>query len=79
MKLLIDRKIELPEYNVGTIEILNRFSVNYIKNEVLIISPQKVTINEINMNTLFSEVLFGIPISYGFIGGEGCEFSLRIE
>ena len=24
MKLLIDRKIELPEYNVGTIEILLR-------------------------------------------------------
>jgi hypothetical protein len=45
------------------------------------ILPQKVCLNEVDMNTLFSEVFVhtDYSIGYAWIGGEGCNFSLFIE
>ena len=56
--------------------------VNNYTSCYLLIYPQKVSLDEFNMNTLFSDVLrsFDTPYSleYAWLGGKGCEFSLRL-
>jgi len=46
------------------------------------IPPQKITLEEVNMNTLFFEVLnvyFNIKCRYMSLGGEGCEMAFEVS
>ena len=58
--------------------ILDEFSINY-ENDV--IKPQKIDLDEFDINTLFDEFFCydEIHLEYGFFGGEGCCFSLCIS
>jgi hypothetical protein len=57
--------------------IFDEFSIYYNETHIL---PQKITVNEVDMNYLFSEVFLGnVDIEYGFYGGSGCEFSIVIS
>jgi hypothetical protein len=51
-----------------------------IENNELIIHPQKITLDEISMNYIFSDLLIytDYKIEYGSIGGHGCDFSIDI-
>jgi hypothetical protein len=58
-------------------EIFDEFSISY-KNNIII--PQKIVLNEQDVNILFSEVFMDdVKIKYGFYGGEGCDFSITIS
>jgi hypothetical protein len=57
--------------------IFDEFSIYYNETHIL---PQKITVSEVDMNYLFSEVFLGdVIIEYGFYGGEGCDFSINIK
>jgi hypothetical protein len=48
---------------------------------VLVITVQKITLTEYDMNLLFYEILATIPLSikYAGLGGAGCDFALSVE
>ena len=69
-------------------EILEDFSVqhSFVNNYTscsLILNVQKIVLDEIDMNTLFYEVLSqfdtDFKITYSTLGGEGCDFSMRLS
>ena len=80
---------------VGSIEpddefddsILKQFAVQHtithLSDDLIKINirSQKVTLDEISMNTLFDTIieLTDYTMSYGSYGGVGCEFSIRIR
>lgn len=67
--------------------ILKQFSVHHTITHLsddlmkLYIPAQKVTLDEISMNTLFDTIieLTDYTMSYGGYGGVGCEFSISIR
>ena len=62
-------------------DLLEKFSVSYKEdNEHIFIEEQKITLDEIGINTLFSEIFTDeCKLEYGFLGGRGCEFSLSLH
>lgn len=60
-----------------------RYNVKKLDNYniELTIYEQIVSVNEINMNTLFDKVIncFDYTMEYGWFGGEGCDFSIIIK
>lgn len=68
-------------------EFLNDFTVHHnlwLSNELVTfdILPQKITLSEINMNTLFFNVLddyFKFNLTYAPLGGKGCDFALEVR
>ena len=49
-------------------------------NEHIFIEEQKITLDEISINTLFSEIFTDeCELEYGFLGGRGCELSLSLH
>ena len=91
MILYIETDFEI----VGSIEtddefddsILKQFAVQHTITHLsddlmkIYIPSQKVTLDEISMNTLFDTIieLTDYTMSYGSYGGVGCEFSIRIR
>ena len=87
--------IESDFVKVGKVEnddefddsILKKFAVQYNVKHLdnsyieLTIYEQKICLNEINMNTLFDNIIncFDYTMEYGWYGGEGCEFSISIK
>lgn len=61
-------------------EILGEFSVFFKEDEEYIyIEEQKITLNEIDVNTLFFEILLNFAeIKYAYHGGRGCELALSL-
>ena len=68
--------------------ILDRFCihhtfVNNYTNCTLVIYPQKITLDEVDINTLLYEVLMSFDtkfkITYKPLGGEGCHLSLMLS
>lgn len=83
MKAIIDYDIIVNEARVDK-SLLKKYSVEFkIENgKTLIIEPQKISLDEIAMNHLFSEVFYycnNLEISYCPLGGKGCEFSIDIK
>ena len=81
MKLLIHSPQTLSIHSTCT-DTLNRFGVQFsLLNDTVIVADQKVSLDDIDMNTLFDNSLWmlGNKIAYCPLGGEGCEFSLRIN
>lgn len=69
-------------------KILKDFNIAYsitasLYGFVLHIHAQKITLNDIDMNTLFSEVFecmdFHYSLTYVCLGGVGCEMCLEIN
>lgn len=61
------------------IDTLKDYCVNFeVHKNMIFISEQKIVLNEINMNTLYTEVLFEYDVECGNYGGRGCEFSLNL-
>jgi hypothetical protein len=59
--------------------ILRECSIRYkVQDNFVIIEEQKVTLDEFKMNELFDDGLAGFSIKYGYYGGAGCDFSIRI-
>lgn len=60
-----------------------RYNVKKLDNSniELTIYEQIVSVDEINMNTLFDRVIncFDYTMEYGWFGGEGCDFSIIIK
>ena len=50
------------------------------KSWTITIQPQKVTLSDVDMNTLFSDVFYMLDyrIEYAGLGGRGCEFAINI-
>ena len=50
----------------------------------VVIHPQKVSLDDIAMNTLFANAINGLfwneyTLEYAIMGGEGCEFAMRMR
>lgn len=82
----IDTKDAFDEYFKDREEILKEFTV-FFKSDLndksyqITIDPQKVNLDEINMNTLFFDVLNdfdNLQLKYSPLGGEGCEFAMKL-
>jgi hypothetical protein len=66
--------------------LLTQFTVSHhisIETDVtkFIIDSQKITLDEVNMNTLFFNVFsvyFDVTINYAGIGGPGCDFAVYV-
>lgn len=82
MKLIINEKITLPTEQIN-LNMLNEFNIMTTEiGENTIVLPQKICLNEMSMNLLFSECLFfgqEISIRYADVGGPGCEMSLSLH
>jgi hypothetical protein len=82
MILLINTEL-ITEYDVGThfYKLCKLHSIFYttIDNQI-IVPPQKITLCEIDMNHIFAEVFvyFDYELTYGNLGGFGCDFSLEM-
>jgi len=80
MKLIISQSIYKHDLSKEQKKLLKKFSVKFEDNEgEIIIIPQKVTLDELDMNHLVSEFFLNENIRYAWIGGEGCEFALLME
>lgn len=83
MKLIIEDIIKIKkEYLEDDYkEILKKFTIFYKEdNEHIFIVEQKITLNEININTLFSEIFVDeCEIKYAYLGGRGCDLSLSLH
>lgn len=56
---------------------LDGMGVYHTDTEIL---PQKIHLNEQDMNWLFSEIFMGeVNIEYAWCGGEGCDFAIEIK
>jgi hypothetical protein len=96
MKLIIDK--EIKSYKpIGSLakykDLLTIMQENYcVYNKIIvgdnhitiIIEPQKIVLDEIDMNTLmyeyFSKIMVNLPtLSYIALGGAGCDFSMRMD
>lgn len=78
-----DAKEEFSEVHslLDSCSIHHGISISETKIE-FIIYQQKITLDEFVMNNLFFNVVhryFDFNLSYGGLGGEGCDFSLRID
>lgn len=82
MKLIIENVIKIKKEDLldNYKKTLKDFSINYDEiKEYIFITEQKITLNEQNINTFFSEVLDGyVKIDYASLGGRGCDFSLSV-
>ena len=82
MKLLIQTTLRDRYPEQYDKDLLKELGVGFsITPEGLEIPSQKVSLDEVAMNTLFSEYLFyldGYSVEYAKLGGVGCEFCLRI-
>lgn len=82
MKAIIDYDIIVNEARVSK-SILRKYSVWFkVHDGILTIAPQKIRLEDENMNHLFSEVFYycnNLEISYCPLGGKGCEFSIDIK
>jgi abortive infection bacteriophage resistance protein len=79
MKLVINRKLVFDKAETKE-EILKEYSVYHkTMQDFIIIEPQKVVLDEFDMNVLFDEVIWNTPISVTPLGGKGCDFCLTID
>lgn len=83
MKALIDYELRLEnEYKQIDTKILEEFSVQYKTfedNDEVVIVPQKIDLEQEDMNTLFDEVFYDdVNIVYVNLGGRGCDFCISI-
>ena len=82
MKLIIDDRITLPTEQID-VNMLNEFNIMTIElGDDTIILPQKICLNEVSMNSFFSECLSfgrGISVHYADIGGPGSEMALTLR
>jgi hypothetical protein len=86
MKLLINEPIPLtlnlhPEDWLEFISMLSAFSIHSTNSENrFILSVQKITLDEININEFFSYLDSSeYVLSYANLGGAGCELSLDMS
>lgn len=83
MKLILKDLIKIKkEYlEEGYRDLLEKFSIYYKEDDNhIFIEEQKITLDEININTLFSEIFMDeCELEYRFLGGRGCEFSLYLH
>lgn len=91
-RIKLDVEMLAPEWNsivqqftdVG--EVLAKFSVHHniwvgLEEVTFDILPQKITLSEVDMNTLFFNIIddyFKYELTYAPLGGEGCDFALHI-
>lgn len=77
---------DVTELFDSTRDLCVRFSVHHTitvsaDRVVFTIEPQKITLDEIDMNTFWHDVLdnfFNIRTCYAAFGGAGCGFSLSV-
>lgn len=77
---------EYSDYFYCIQEVLDKYNVSSDLNMMasgasIWIEAQKITLDDIAMNHLFSDVLyelFSFKLDYAWLGGEGCEFSMRL-
>jgi hypothetical protein len=82
----IEDTADVNELFDNTRDLCVQFSVHHTitvsaDRVVFTIEPQKVTLNEIDMNTFWHDVLdnfFNIRTQYAAFGGAGCEFALSV-
>lgn len=83
MKLIIEDLIKIRKKYLEEDyrDLLEKFSVFYKEDDNhIFIEEQKITLDEISINTLFSEIFTDeCELEYGFLGGRGCELSLSIH
>lgn len=81
MILYIEEDIHIHEEESSEVQdYLNKFAIRnkYIGGGSILIEAQKITLDEVNMNDLFSNLLMDFEISYGFAGGKGCDFAITL-
>ena len=83
MKLIIEDLIKIRKKYLEEDyrDLLEKFSVFYKEDDnYIFIEEQKITLDEISINTLFSEIFTDeCELEYGFLGGRGCELSLSLH
>lgn len=82
-----DELSDLYEQSVELQEVCDKFCVyctidfNESSNSVTLY-PQKIVLDEVNMNELFSDVIFPVfgqvKLEYSPLGGAGCDFAIRL-
>lgn len=84
MKLIIDTVISIPMEMLDE-EFLQSHLFSIISHrevgEDMLFYEQKLTLTEVDMNTIFSEALMfaeNTKLTYANLGGVGCDFSMRI-
>lgn len=91
-RIKLNTDVAAPEWNsivqqftdVG--EVLSNFTVHHnlwVSNELVTfdILPQKITLTEVDMNTLFFNIIddyFKYELTYAPLGGAGCDFALEL-
>lgn len=85
MILIIENNIEIVKSYFG-VETIENLGVSYNRldhGDIVTVIPQKVVLNEVDMNTFFDEVFTyatkEVIIEYAGLGGEGCDFSLSMK
>jgi len=79
MKAIITKDIIIGN-DENDLDLLNMMSVQHkINNDEIIIIPQKIVLDEKDMNWLFSEVFIDCKIEYCWLGGQGCDFAIQIS
>jgi len=75
----------IKDQDMEAIKNLYYFARDYgisttIEKDCLVIHPQKIVLEERDMNYMFSDffVYTDYKIEYGDIGGEGCDFSIDV-
>jgi hypothetical protein len=86
MKLLIDEPIPLipnvhPEDWLEFVSMLSHFAIRITHSENrMVLSVQKITLDEIKINEFLSFLDSSeYVLSYGNLGGAGCELSLNMS
>jgi hypothetical protein len=85
MKALINDNIQLF-YSSELLEKFSRYNVSVVKNindtRHVMIVPQKITLDEVQMNDLLNEIQESSEIDIEFVftplGGLGCEFCVTL-
>lgn len=69
------------EHQEVIIEELKKFAVltKIIDNNTLYAIPQKMVLDEFEVNEIYSEFFYHCDIEYGCYGGIGCDFSITIK
>lgn len=85
MKAIINNELRISnkDFNDEKRQLLKKFSIYFKETTTeIIISEQKIVLTEIDMNTLFYDVLFfnnQLDIEFSPLGGEGCEICFNIK
>jgi hypothetical protein len=90
MKLYITERLIFKSQNVAEEEIQAQEIVDYLREDFTIFSKvredgfieieqQKVTLDEFKMNELFDQIFYIFKIEYGYMGGIGCDFNLKVS